>query len=319
MEDELREFFYVDVDRVRSLLAQLQGGVVDAVHSETSTALEAGAQATLLGFGGRGGYARQERSQESRSLQDLTFVAFERTANEEGLITELGDEFRDPDAWESGDVHSRLREGQLVRVECDVQVLDGGLFVDRIKRLDLMADAMVKISGDVLGLNMSAKQKAAAVAAAKATLLDGLTPTQLQALSDFISSFMGDSISLRVLPCGREHLEFGFSGAMLGRKEYIQEERENLFSRYGSLARSWTVVMQVAAIPQNPADETAAEAASPSVAATPDGAFSRAGMERIAGDLLALMENVGIVEGPRWPSVSVTPLGLYRTVPTIEP
>ena len=38
-------------------------------------------------------------------------------------------------------------------------------------------------------------------------------------------------------------------------------------------------------------------------------------MEKMAGGFLGYMEQLGIVEGPRWPSISVTPLGLYRTVP----
>lgn len=71
--------------------------------------------------------------------------------------------------------------------------------------------------------------------------------------------------------------------------------------------------MQVAAIPQSPNENAAL--ASPTDSLRPSGDISRAAMERIAGDLLAMMESIGIVEGPRWPSISVTPLGLYRTVP----
>lgn len=102
MVEDLREFFYVDVDRVRSLLAQLPGGVVEAIRAQSTNAFEGGGQASVFGIGAHGGYTREIASEESRSLQDLTFVAFEQTANEEGLIVELGAEVRDPTAWESG-------------------------------------------------------------------------------------------------------------------------------------------------------------------------------------------------------------------------
>jgi hypothetical protein len=47
----------------------------------------------------------------------------------------------------------------------------------------------------------------------------------------------------------------------------------------------------------------------------PGGTIDRAGMERASLDLLAMMDSLGISEGPRWPSVSVIPLGIYRPVP----
>ncbi len=311
MVEDLREFFYVDVDRVRSLLAQLQGGVVEAIRAQSTNAFEGGGQASVFGIGAHGGYTREIASEESRSLQDLTFVAFEQTANEEGLIVELGAEVRDPTAWESGQIHSSLQEGQLVRIDCDIQVLDGGLFGARIKRFELMAEALVEITDAVPALS-NQKQRAQLLAKAKEEIM-GFPSTWTDAIAGFVAAFVGDSISLRVLPCGREHLEYAFSGALLGRKEYIQEERENLFSRYGAVTSRWTAVMQVAAIPQSPNENAAL--ASPTDSLRPSGDISRAAMERIAGDLLAMMESIGIVEGPRWPSISVTPLGLYRTVP----
>jgi hypothetical protein len=69
VEDALIEFFYVDVDRVRSLLAQIQGGVVDSMTSESTHGYEAGAQATVFGIGGHGDFTRESRRGESRSLQ----------------------------------------------------------------------------------------------------------------------------------------------------------------------------------------------------------------------------------------------------------
>ncbi len=318
MSREVREFFYVDVDRVRSLLAQLQGGVVDAIKSETTNSLEGGAQAAILGVGGHGGYTRQSRQEESRSQQDLTFVAFEETANEENLITELDATFADPNAWTRGDVHAALTEGQLIRVTCDVQVLDGGLFGERVERFKRMAKALVTMTDALPAVN-NPKQEAKMLVAAIDKQM-GIPSAKIDAISEFVQAFVGDSISLRALPCGRENLEYGFSGALLGRKEYILEERENLFSRYGNVASRWTTVMQVAAIPSHPTLAIDVSTPMPEVdSLRADGDISRAGMERIASDFLGLMESIGLVEGPRWPSISVTPLGIYRSVPSEEP
>jgi hypothetical protein len=117
------------------------------------------------------------------------------------------------------------------------------------------------------------------------------------------------SVSVRLLPCGAGHLESGFAGLLSGRKEYLQEERANLFSRYGQAPTPWTTVFQVAAVPAGRANDVENDSAGQVVDEAADG-FSRAGMERQVAQLLGMMESVGIVEGPRWPTVSITPLGI---------
>ncbi len=143
-------------------------------------------------------------------------------------------------------------------------------------------------------------------------LMGGMSKAQLDVIGRVVGSFVGDSVAMRILPCGEDELEYGFSGTLLGRQEYLQQEREHLFSRYGQTAATWTAVFQIAAIPGNPEQIHPAEDAAPT---NESGEFSRAKFERIANGVLNQMEQVGIVEGPRWPSISVTPLGLYRVVP----
>src|SRR6266487_34526 len=81
---ELKEFLYVDVDRTRSLLAQLDGGVANEVRNTVSREAQGGARAAVLGIGVSGQYTYGTGQEAARSLQDLTFVHFERLANESG-------------------------------------------------------------------------------------------------------------------------------------------------------------------------------------------------------------------------------------------
>jgi hypothetical protein len=318
----LKEFFYVDVDRTRSLLAQLQGGIVDAITSEAANTVEASATASLFGIGGGGGYARETRSHESRSFQEMVFVAFEAMADDRGLITDLDDRFTRSESWSDGTVHSALLEGQLIRVQCDVQTLDGGLFGERIARFEKMARGVLGLSGHETPKHSTPAQRAQFSNTTLAALMGGMSPVQLTAMTEFVDAFVGQGIAFRALACGKDDPPAGFAGALLGRREYIQEERESLFSRYGVTASSWTCVMQVAAIPAPPAEiaddspEESDETESDSIDSTEDeSTIDRAAMESLAVDLLDMMEKIGIVEGPRWPTISVTPLAVYRTVP----
>jgi hypothetical protein len=151
----------------------------------------------------------------------------------------------------------------------------------------------------------------------------GTDPSIVGLISDVMASLLGEEIALRVLPCGREYPEYSFGGVLLNRSDYLQKEREALFSRFGSFLSGWTFVMQVETVPyqvlidtetdspDTEADSTASEAN----LLRPDEQVSRAGTEQMALDLMRQVEHIGFSEGPRWPAITVTPLGIYRVVP----
>lgn len=303
------------------MLSQMAGGFIEEVRSSSTSGMSGQAQAVIFGVGAKGDYKQGTSYEEARSLQDLTFVAFEELANQEGFITEYPGEYMDVEAWESGEVHNAFVPGQLVSVECPIQLLDSSFFRGRINRFAAMAEAFVDMNtstGPAKNASnpksLNAKQQQQQRAAAIDKLLGGGTTSlaQIEAIAQLIESFAGDSIQLRILPCGIDNLEFGFTGALLGRREYIQEERENLFSRYGQAPTAWRVVFQIAGIPTE--GGTSPDFSSGS-ATNSSGAFSRAQVEKMAGGLLGMFEHLGLVEGPQWPSISVTPLGIYRNVP----
>jgi len=113
----------------------------------------------------------------------------------------------------------------------------------------------------------------------------GISLNQLASIRDFIDAFASNSIIVRVLPFGAKHSEYHFAGTLLSRNEYIQPEREALFSRYGTSLEDWTIVMQVARIP------------SPSATQAPDFGKSFAGNDAL--DRSALENTVGNLV-PTW-------------------
>ena len=167
-------------------------------------------------------------------------------------MTELSIDVMDPALWQSGEIHKTFVPGQLARIECEVQLLDGGFFASRVERFSALAEAIADIKEPPkLPGNATARAKAQAKEAARASAM-GIAPTKLDAITRMVQSLIGDSVLMRVLPCGADEREYGFTGALLNRREYIQEERENLFSRYGQAPTVWTAVFQIAAIPEKP-------------------------------------------------------------------
>jgi hypothetical protein len=68
-------------------------------------------------------------------------------------------------------------------------------------------------------------------------LLGGLSASQLEELVKFAGHFTAGAIRLKILPASAQNADCYFSGSMLDRAEYIQEERESLFSQYGTMLK----------------------------------------------------------------------------------
>ena len=71
----VRDFIYLDVDRLKSIVAQLEGGLLEQTATATgsSKSLEGGAEAGIPGLakvGGTGQYVWTDQASETRTLHD---------------------------------------------------------------------------------------------------------------------------------------------------------------------------------------------------------------------------------------------------------
>jgi hypothetical protein len=138
-------------------------------------------------------------------------------------------------------------------------------------------------------------------------LLGGAASSTFEDIAEFVSGFTNDSIMVRAQPCGPARPELHFGGVLLSRTDYLQDDREALFSRYGSQLADWTVVMQVARIP-TPAPPDSAELQP----LTAGGQIDRVAVERMVSNLVTQVEHTGLAEGSAFPAVPVTVLAIYR-------
>ncbi len=317
---QAREFFYVDLQRVRSYYAQLNRGVVETVLLRDKGEKGGEAAAQFLGLSATGRLGASAEREESRSMQDLNFVVLEELLEREGLIAEVPSIVSDPEAWRSGAVQEQVHEGQIVKFTGAIQILDPRFFAGRVEQLERLARAFTAFAPALeppsaaavqrsrKGGPTPAKPKSNVKEDAALAAMLGFEPAMLRSMSELIAAFTSDTIQLRVLPAGLDSPDCHFGGSLLGRSEYIQEEREALFSRYGTRLDDWTVVMQLARIPERTTDSPPVQ----SEYARPTNRVDRAALEGMALQFVQMMERTGVAEGPVWPAVSVTPLAMYR-------
>lgn len=311
----VRQFLYVDVDRVRSYLAQLDEGVLESAVNSARSDRSRKILGSALGLGGELSWKEEAGREEARSLQDLTFVIFEEIADAEGWLSDVPDEVFNPDVWTSGPVRSSMLEGQLLRVAADCQVFDPTQFDARLSRLSDFARAVVELTSSEALVGKSQREQERILKDAERKLWGEVPAGAVRAMGSLLTSLLHGQIALRVLPCGSGHSALSFGGVLLGRSNYIQQEREALFSRFGPLLQGWTIVMQIETVPQQvPFDPSGPDVSALSLVNQQD-QIDRPGVEKMALEFSRFIDQIGFSEGPRWPSITVTPLAVYRHLP----
>lgn len=299
MARAIRDFLYLDTERVRGLLAQLEGGVVDSVVERESDAAEAGGQALVFGLFNVRALLRRERGKEhAKSLQDAIFVVFEEAANELGLFREI-EGVHDPRVWREGRIHDQLREAQLVRMTGPARIFDAKLYQQRAHRFADWSIVQERSTEEPEDEEGNPRERM--------TEDEKREETQfIRDLGDQFGLMLGGLISFRLFACGTQEPDFAFACTLS--ETLLQDEREVLAGRYGAAPSGWTLVAQVATLPP-PLEQSEVTVPREEVVSR------RTWLELQAALNVERMEREGFFEGPTYPSVSVTPLAVYREVP----
>ena len=305
----LREMLYVDTSRVRSYLAQMEQGIPERVQQVEEGMRRWAAGVNVMAFHAEAGRQASRQQQTERTLSDLHFAIFEEVATSVGFLTDISDRVIDLNAWTSGSLHESLQEGHVIRVTAPTRLTDGEHIIALIKKFSRFAG--------VTGANTGSSGEAAAAEHVYAEMTNAQDVSQDEQFSSelevMVRLLFDTGIWVRSMPCGARHPEACFSGVLLDRSDYIDPERFAIFSRYGSRLREWTVVGSVTRI-STPAESSENLDNLASEILTPQGLLDRNQLEDTLSRLLEYCEAQGITEGPRWPSIVITPLAVYRQV-----
>ncbi|MBA3339284.1 MAG: hypothetical protein H0T54_06005, partial [Geodermatophilaceae bacterium] len=208
---------------------------------------------------------------------------------------------------EEGSVHGQLAPGAIVRLTGETQLVDPEYMRMSIDRsMTAIEHIAVFLDGGLEGAARS-KSDRSRVGRRGAQKLMGMPPDAARQMAEVFLAFFGGGLSVRHLPCGPEHRTFAFTGSLANGPEFMADSREVLFAKYGSAPSKWTLLAQVAAVPPQNVEENAT---------ADDGDqnadLDRAQLEGLATGLLKGLETAGLTAAPAWPTVSVTPIALYR-------
>ncbi|MDP9475904.1 MAG: hypothetical protein M3R38_09495 [Actinomycetota bacterium] len=297
----VRDFVYLDWERVRSMSAQLLGGVPQDATRESGH--DAGARGQVeggipLAIKGRGeGDYRYFRTQnETRSLHHYVYSLFEERLRARGAVAEVDSGF-DFGGWRE----DRFRDGQFVRATGLVRLMDYGWLSTMMEALPNMMGAahhaaniglkQARDEGRLTRKEFDAEQRK------QQRQLTELKALKLEKITELVKRLYGDAVRVKVVPDPRRAANAFVGSANLA---CFHDSAASLAQKYGyEIDAGWTVLGQV-----NLSSATATPTPIPTGNDMED-AFEAAA--------LGINNIVRVASATRFPAVSFTPISIYRT------
>ncbi|QUF07059.1 hypothetical protein KCV87_14055 [Actinosynnema pretiosum subsp. pretiosum] len=280
----IRDFLYVDLGRVRSLLSQLEEGLPEKVEQarEKFSKWDAGAKAV---FSASKTSQESEKSSETRTFGDLHFSMFEDVAESVNILKDVTEETSTPDAWTRGEVSKIVDKYKIIRFSCPTRIMDMHHFANTL-------DQVLKS-----GMIPRGPQK-----------------NIFEKVKRSIKLMYPPGVTIRAFPASQSHDDYSFTGTLLDKSEYMDQERATLFARHGVKPGDWTTVGLVS--------RSGRKFITPEINITPgvlDGKIvNRSKLEEIIENITDYLEGVGFSEAPSALGVAIIPLAIYRTIPIPE-
>lgn len=319
----LREFLYVDVDKVSGILAQLEDGIPDTRKETERKEKAAGLRNNLIGdFGGR---SSNEFSLE-KSLGDTLFQLLEEQLEPLAVLTDISDRVQTADDLKN--LHGQLAPGAIIRLTAPARLFHPEQLSHAMVGIGTAATGLIDMQNGLRdakgkpptsGQNRNQPGKARPKSGAKQIpspeypedILFGLPSNVTNSLPrDFLIGMIrlvrgvfSEGVHIQFSPAGNNgpiitaRLETG--------RRFLDSTPEVLFSRYGFRPQEWTVVGMVGHLAEPSADPINFDFLDK---------FNRSSMLQLVGSLLQEAGESGFIDLPTGFGFSVVPLAVYRAI-----
>lgn len=325
----LREYLYVDTDKVRGILSQLEEGIPETARQVERKEKDAEARNKMLG-----GFGRRSIDEESieKSLGDSLFKILEDTLESIGILRDISSEL--PDLATSAQAHQEITPGSVVRITAPGTLFHPGQLADALVGIATAAQGTSQVlQSDVndsqrqtggnqrsgskpknqqpraAGPVTGAPEDAMLYFPAQIPLLE-LSRDYLTGMIKFIRGMFGEGVHLHLKPSGKDGPVI--SARLESGRRFLDSTPEVLFSRYGVREQEWTVVGTVGQVGEIADGDTVSNPEIPEI--TDGESVNRAALVEFVGSFLKVAGNVGFVDMPTGTGFSVIPLAVYRAI-----
>ncbi|WP_435849497.1 DUF6414 family protein [Streptomyces microflavus] len=323
----LREFLYVDTNKVRAMLAQLDGGVAEESRQtgRTEKRTTVGPRVAAQHFQGS-----SDETYTNKSMGDALFPMLEESLETEGILHDISLEVSNLEQWSSGELKKSYPPGSLVRVTAM-----GSFFDARYVAASFAAFASVNAGLAGLGFSLDGtapvppkgkqgqgrpgggKQSPAGKGAASSSPeqledvipdfppMAGITPKMLRSFVQVSKGMFSPGLHINLTPAE----DVLISARLQEGRQYLDSEADILLARYGAENQELTLVGSVGSYGS---EETE----------LPDQDFmkkdktvSRGAFAEVMNSQMRNLGRIGFIDLPQHPGFSLIPFAVYRSIP----
>jgi hypothetical protein len=297
----VRDFIYLDVDRLKSALSQMDQGLLETVSKAGSRTKQLGGSAgakiaTIVGLTGNAECLWTNEQTETRTLHDHIYNLVEDALTESEML------FRIPgtvttDEIESLALHERLEETTFVLVSGHVIINEFAKMREFMDRFNEIGRFLAYCSvDDATGISKNERDR---------KMKSEIQANNLALSKEFISGlgvvfdvFYRDRIVIKIRPLEQSPVGT-FAGVL--RPEFLREPIGTIVYKYGPApATPWRMLAQVASIPREGQEIT--------VPPKTGGEIEQSMMTVFD----SMKEVQAQVQSVSFPEIAVTPIALYR-------
>ncbi|XMN08420.1 hypothetical protein ACK8N7_21480 [Streptomyces griseobrunneus] len=321
----LREFLYVDTNKVRAMLAQLDGGVAEESRQtgRTEKRTTVGPRVAAQHFQGS-----SDETYTNKSMGDALFPMLEGFLEEQGFLDDISLEVSNLTQWNSGELKKSYPPGSFVRVTAM-----GSFFDARYVAASFAAFASVSAGLAGLGFSLDGtdpapskgkqgkpgggKQPPTGKGANSSTSeqledlipdfppMAGITPKMLRSFVQVSKGMFSPGLHINLTPAEGVLI----SARLQEGRQYLDSEADILLARYGAEVQELTLVGTVGSYGSEEGE-------------LPDQGFmkedetvSRGAFAEVMNSQMRSLGRIGFIDLPQHPGFSLIPFAVYRAIP----
>lgn len=300
---KLRDFIYLDTERLKSLLAQLDRGLLDARTDSSGSSkggeVKGGFSVPLLAeVGGTAQYVATDQATETRTLHDFVFNEVEERLLELGRIMSLPEDFSGM-RFIDDELRNKLSTTGYVRVRGKVAISDYKHVLSLLENANDISAASTEMefrdriqaaSGNQVNVVRQAMRDKIA-----SNKIDEKLVKNLKKIFDV---FVLDRLVVRLFPFPEDR-NLRIVGLL--QRQLLRESLDDIRFKFGSSpATEWTIFGQIAAVPQESEENESLDLEFTN--AIEQGLYSMAKGFSSLEDLFRV----------KFPEIVITPIALYR-------
>ncbi|MCZ4125297.1 DUF6414 family protein [Streptomyces sp. H39-S7] len=323
----MQDFLYVDTDKVRSMLGQIEGGITESEHATDKNSKRRNSAGDLPHS------EYQEWGNERyvhKSFGDSIFPRLESMLTSEGMIKDISSELTKSEYWTSANLRKENPPGSIIRLSALASIFDARYVASSFAGLSAAALGIKGLNETPTApIPPSVKKKLPKTTTPKyipmggSNLEDdipdfnlggeteggdsGISGQQLRSVIRLARGLFTPGLHLNLFPVEGE--DFTVGARLQEGRQYLDSDPDVLFARYGTGQQKWTIVGSIGHYAEPQVDFSFEKFVDN------DDNLIRGRTAKSINSFMGYMGSLGFLDLPQYPGFSVVPLAVYREIP----